>query len=94
MLRRFLLTLPLVLATVPAKADDVPSFEREGRPVLEKFCLSCHNAKRPKAGIDLSKLKDSASLGAQADLSIRVAEALTDRSMPPEGKPSPSEEER
>jgi hypothetical protein len=98
MLRRFLLMtsglLAIVTATFPAKADDAPSFEREGRPVLEKFCLSCHNAKRPKAGIDLSKLKDPASLGAQADLSLRVAEALSDRSMPPEGKPAPSEEER
>ncbi len=96
MIRRIPIVLTLGwLAVTSALAEGPKSaFEREVKPVFEKYCISCHGAKRPKAGIDLAKIKDELTLVKDADLALRVAEALADRSMPPKDKPAPSESER
>jgi hypothetical protein len=81
---------------VPSARADAPksAFQRDLKPVIDKYCLGCHGAKRPKAGIDLAKWKDDLALVKDADLALRVAEAIEDRTMPPKDKPAPSESER
>ena len=52
---------PLVLLAVAlllagpffARADDVPSFEKEVAPLLVSRCVRCHGDKKPKAGLDM-----------------------------------------
>jgi WD40 repeat protein len=48
------LTLLGSAATVRAQQ---PSYARDVRPFLAKYCLECHNAKNPKAGLDLETIK-------------------------------------
>src|SRR5579871_4282193 len=82
------------LAANSAVAEEGPAFEKVARPVLEKFCLNCHGDRKPKAGINLTKLKDGAALAADVDLAQSVIDVLDDGSMPPKDKPSPTEEAR
>ena len=44
----------LLLFQVPGQETQKVDFDRQIRPVLEKSCLSCHGAKKPKGGLDLS----------------------------------------
>ena len=53
-LNRTLPLLPLLLvATAPAAADDPPSYARQVRPFLAKYCSECHSGEHPKAGLNL-----------------------------------------
>ena len=61
---------------------------------MAKYCVSCHGNRRPKAGINLSKVDSELALVKDPDLAERISEAMTDRSMPPKNKPQPSEAER
>ena len=82
------------LTGVRAASAEGPDFDKTARPVLQKFCVGCHGERRPKAGINVAKLKDSASLAADIDLAQLVADSIADGSMPPKDKPAPSESER
>ncbi len=87
--------LLLVLLCLARTRGAEPSrFESEARPVLERHCMDCHSAKLAKAGIDLSRFKDESSLSLDVDLWGRVADAISERTMPPKGKPEPTETER
>jgi Protein of unknown function (DUF1592)/Protein of unknown function (DUF1588)/Protein of unknown function (DUF1587)/Protein of unknown function (DUF1585)/Protein of unknown function (DUF1595)/Cytochrome C oxidase, cbb3-type, subunit III len=87
--------LAVVIAVAPrAQAFDKDEFEAQIRPMVEKFCVSCHGVKRPKAGINLTKFKDETSIASNADLWLKISDVLEDRSMPPEGKSQPPEAER
>lgn len=92
------LALALWLGASPALAlalaDEGAAFGREARPLLDKYCVSCHQGKKPKAGIDVDKFTDVAALARDADLALRVSDVILDRSMPPKGKPAPAEAER
>jgi hypothetical protein len=38
-----------------ARADEepAPSFKKDVKPFLDKYCVSCHNGKRAKSGVDV-----------------------------------------
>ena len=84
------------LAAPGAGRAEPPTFERDVRPLVARTCLGCHGERKPKGGINLKPAQgdEAAPLRMSPDLWGRVAEALDDRSMPPQGKPAPSEEER
>src|SRR4051812_42879230 len=46
------LVVPLV-AALPVRAQQPPSYARHVRPFLAKYCVECHNSKSAKAGLDL-----------------------------------------
>ena len=86
--------LVLCLASASIAKAEGPSFSADVRPLVEQFCLKCHGEKRPKGGIDLSPFKDEAATLRAPGVWSKVAEALAERTMPPEGKPQPSEADR
>ncbi len=52
------LPAPLVLlAIAPIAQAQPPSYARDVRPFLVKYCLECHNSKNPKSGLDLETYK-------------------------------------
>lgn len=61
-------------------------------PVLQKYCVGCHSGEKPKGDLALDGL--SADFGANGAAWNKVLERLTDRTMPPKGKPQPSDAER
>ncbi len=69
------------------------SFQERVRPLLTKYCLRCHNAKRMKSGIRVDRLT-----GALEDRELRLLEnirkQLADEAMPPEDEPQPTAAQR
>src|SRR4051812_26351891 len=52
-MRYFAFALVLLLAGASVHAQEEPSYARQVRPFLGKYCLECHNPNSLKAGLDL-----------------------------------------
>lgn len=104
MTRVYLLTGALVVAcggaahpaaTTPVEqrqascAGELPSFEREVRPLLEHYCFDCHA--RDGSATEEHNFEHFETLFAQRH---RVERALVARAMPPSSASQPSESER
>src|SRR5262249_39696218 len=90
-LRNFLLILLFAgrLSATPAGSSVSASdtFNSEAKPVIGEFCLKCHGANRPKAGVNLSLFTNTISVYRDPRLWEKVASKLDNGEMPPEGKP-------
>jgi hypothetical protein len=81
--------------TAPAKpAPGGPSFARDVRPVMEKYCVPCHTGKTPAADLDLSGDKAEAAVVKRRDVWEKVADNVAQMHMPPQGMPQPTHEQR
>ena len=90
-----LLCAPLARADEPAPAPAAPAtFAADVAPVFARTCTGCHNTKRAKGGVDLSRFADAAAIRREPVLWQRVGEVLADGSMPPADKPAPTDAER
>jgi hypothetical protein len=45
--------LGLLLSAGMARAADAPSYTKDVKPFLAKYCTDCHNARKAKAGVNL-----------------------------------------
>jgi hypothetical protein len=64
-----------------------PVFSKDIAPLLEKYCLSCHDSAAAEGGVVLDGFDDGARAKERRSLLIRVADNLRSESMPPEGEP-------
>ena len=69
-------------------------FANEARPLVERFCLECHNAEKHKGDLDLSRFSSSADVFREAKVWEGVLEQLFVGEMPPKDHPQPTPEER
>jgi len=103
--RTFLLACVAILAlrTTPAPAAPFgssrsapPSFEKEVRPLLAHYCLSCHDTDRKKGGLALDTFSYPAGESPARDRKVwaHVLTNLRNGEMPPQGKRQPSIAER
>jgi hypothetical protein len=76
----------LIIAGLPARADETQ--KPSAKVVIDKYCLTCHNAKLKTAGLQLDSL-DVKHVGERADLWEKVARKLRTGEMPPAGLPRP-----
>jgi len=60
------------------------------RPVLDRYCVTCHNSKVQAGGLTLDKL-DLSKVGEQAEIWEKVVRKLGAGMMPPLGMPRPSD---
>jgi uncharacterized protein DUF1592/uncharacterized protein DUF1588/uncharacterized protein DUF1585/uncharacterized protein DUF1595/uncharacterized protein DUF1587/cytochrome c len=58
------------------------------RPVLDRYCVTCHNTRLKTAGLQLDTL-DVEHVGASTETWEKVARKLRTREMPPAGAPRP-----
>ena len=72
-----------VAATAPASAQTAAH-----RALIDRYCVTCHNEKRPAAGLALDSLTLSA-VGSRAGVWEKVVRKLSARLMPPAGAPRP-----
>jgi hypothetical protein len=70
------------------------SFERQVRPLLEKYCIGCHGPVKKKADLDLARFKDEPSMAAERRIWKKVWDQIQAREMPPADKKQPAVEER
>jgi cytochrome c5 len=83
------LLVPITPATVRAAGDS--TFTDQDSPVLTKRCTACHGGAKPKGKLAPGTL--TADFQAHGADWQRVADRLTDGTMPPRGKPRPSDTE-
>src|SRR5579863_6307727 len=79
-------TALLIAASLPLRADEAQ--KPSARAVIDKYCITCHNAKLKIAGLQLDTA-DVDHVGQHADLWEKVARKLRTGEMPPAGMPRP-----
>ena len=84
--------LPICLLVVAAPLRAFADYKEEVRPLFEKYCFECHGEKKQKGRIRYDQF--TGFQPADLHLWTMVHENLTDREMPPEDKPQPTEAER
>ena len=83
--RRLVAALTLAFSSaLAATGGETGPFSRELRPMLEEHCFKCHNDKKQKGGIDLTRFKDEESVLKEYKLWRRVLEQVTTQEMPPD----------
>ena len=63
-------------------------------PFTKKYCLSCHGAEKPEAGISLVKFVDETAMRKDRRTWERVLEIINSGAMPPRDEPQPSADEK
>jgi hypothetical protein len=63
-------------------------------PLLERYCLSCHDAETAKGGVTLSAAPTAEEFARDIKMWRTVTQQVHERAMPPVGKRQPTEEER
>lgn len=78
--------------TEDTKKTDHPAVN--ARLVLEQYCVQCHGATSPKAGVSIEHMIAQDSFGDSFQQWEKVATALEQKVMPPKSMPQPGDEER
>src|SRR3569832_618112 len=81
------ISIALMLATTLPGQTTSPQ-----RALLDKYCVTCHNAKTKVGGLSLDKL-DLSNVAHDAEVWEKVIRKLRTGSMPPLGLPRPSRAE-
>ena len=85
------------LTAMYASAQSLPPsdpFEREIRPVVARYCLTCHSAARHTGDINLEQFTSLQTLSENPKVWLKASEQLSLGEMPPKGMPQPSPDER
>lgn len=86
-------TLALIAAAALTTAAPADDFSEHAKPLLAKYCLSCHGAKKQAGDVAFDKFTDAKSAARSIDVWERALENLRGGIMPPKGKPHPTAEE-
>jgi hypothetical protein len=70
-----------------------PHFSRDVAPLIDRYCLSCHDSTAAEGGIILDTLRDELPRAEYGPMLLKLATVLRRESMPPETEPHPSREE-
>jgi hypothetical protein len=92
---RVVVFILLALAVSPAFAKQKEiSYDREIRPLLQKYCYDCHNEKKSKGDLSLEHYKSLEAIRADRKKWEMVLRNVRSGEMPPEKKPQPNADER
>jgi hypothetical protein len=69
-------------------------FEKAILPILDKYCISCHQGEDAFGGIDLAKFRTKEAMIEDRELWEKVARAVQTKVMPPRNRPAPADAER
>jgi hypothetical protein len=74
----------------PAPPRSAPVYSHDIAPLLEQYCLGCHDRISAQGGVVLDVFRDGAPDLRQKSLMLRIADNLRSESMPPDGEPRPT----
>jgi hypothetical protein len=77
-----------------AESEALAGAHKELQPLLETYCFKCHNTTKSKAGVNLERFRGTDSVAHDPKTWEIVLAQLRDRTMPPENKPQPTDEQR
>ncbi|MBY0512473.1 MAG: DUF1587 domain-containing protein, partial [Gemmataceae bacterium] len=85
-----------VCATTAQKPPPDPAAEyaADVKPLVQKYCVSCHSTKAKKGGLDLERFAAAAELRAGAKVWQQVIEQVDAGEMPPPDRPQPTAAEK
>ncbi len=89
--RAFLLVIGLGGPLLAAPSDQ---YAEQIRPLLQKYCTSCHSSEKHKGGLNLDRFASIADIRKDAKSWQATLEMLEAGEMPPENKPQPTAAER
>jgi mono/diheme cytochrome c family protein len=78
------------LAAQAPQTATATSLQASLQPALDRYCITCHNARLKTAGLMLDRL-DLGAVGRDADTWEKVARKLRTHEMPPPGLPRPDQ---
>jgi hypothetical protein len=67
----------------------LPIYSRDVEPLIDKYCLVCHDDAAAKGGVVLDVFPDQVPDKEHRSLLLQVADDLRSENMPPEGEPRP-----
>ena len=76
-------TLCCLAASASDAADGDAFFEKEIRPLVERYCNDCHSGVTTQADIDLGAVATHADVRRPVDVWLTVRTRLDSRQMPP-----------
>jgi hypothetical protein len=86
-----------------AAAADDPSYAKDVKPFLTKYCMDCHSGGKPKAGYSVDSFDGLTKTGRKGPLVVaekpdrsklvQVLEGKGGKPMPPRQKPQPTADE-
>jgi mono/diheme cytochrome c family protein len=79
---------PFVLTAKAQQTETATNLQESLQPALDRYCVTCHNARLKTAGLMLDRL-DLALVGRDAETWEKVARKLRTHEMPPPGLPRP-----
>ncbi|MBI2423549.1 MAG: DUF1592 domain-containing protein [Candidatus Hydrogenedentes bacterium] len=83
----------LLLPGVPAVAEDAV-YEAQIRPLVQAYCVECHNAEKTKGDLNLARFETHASVVEAIAIWQRAGKRAQEGEMPPKKAPQPTPEER
>jgi hypothetical protein len=87
------LLLTLSIRGQQQQADQDP-FQREIRPMVGRYCLSCHSAAKHVGDLNLERFTSFQTLSQDPKVWQKVSEQLSLGEMPPKAMPQPNSEEK
>lgn len=88
------LAVTLCCLSAGAAAEGDALFEKEIRPLVERYCNDCHSGDTTEADIDLGDFATHADLRRQLDVWLKVRTMLDSRQMPPKDSRQPTDDQR
>lgn len=89
--------LPLASAQAPSTPEEeasvAASFDKQVKPLLTKYCVTCHSEEKRESGIRVDNL-DGKLPETSLNLWEGIRKQVEEGQMPPEDEPQPSPEER
>lgn len=81
---------------VPVVASDpgLTSWQQDGWPLIQKFCIECHNQEFQEAEVDLSLMQSEGTASDNSEMWDRALQMIRFGAMPPEDATMPTEAER
>ena len=73
---------------------DAAAYDKQIRPLLQQYCVGCHGAKEPAAGVNLTAYADIPAIQRDQTTWRKVMTQIRGRSMPPARLPQPTMEQR
>lgn len=78
-----LTALAVYLAAGMAQAEEVVTFEKDIRPMVQKYCVECHSTEKHKGDLDLERFQTDAMTNEAAALWQRSSKRVANKEMPP-----------
>ena len=91
---KLVLLIALEAGGIAAWAAPRDRFATEVHPLIETFCVECHNAEKHKGDLDLTRFSSADAVFRESKVWEGVIEQLLVGEMPPKDRPQPTDEQR